>query len=69
MKEEWEPNGAWIGVVEIPAGMRDDFYGRLNEKTKGTRRRSSSRISCFGASMEGKVFKPIRICMKMWSNE
>lgn len=35
MKEEWEPNGSWIGVVEIPAGMRDDFYGRLNEKTKG----------------------------------
>lgn len=35
IKEEWEPNGSWIGVVEIPAGMRDDFYGRLNEKTKG----------------------------------
>jgi ribosome maturation protein Sdo1 len=21
--------------VEIPAGMRDDFYAKLNEKTKG----------------------------------
>lgn len=34
-KEEWQPNGSWIGVVELPAGMRDDFLGRLNEKTKG----------------------------------
>lgn len=34
-KEEWQPNGSWIGVVELPAGMRDDFLGRLNERTKG----------------------------------
>ncbi len=35
LREEWQANGSWIGVVEIPAGMRDDFYGKLNEKTKG----------------------------------
>ncbi len=34
-KEEWQQNGSWIGVVELPAGMRDDFLGRLNERTKG----------------------------------
>jgi ribosome maturation protein SDO1 len=34
-KEEWQKDGSWIGVVEIPAGMRDDFYAKLNEKTKG----------------------------------
>ena len=34
-KEEWQTNGSWIGIVEIPAGMRDDFYAKLNEKTKG----------------------------------
>ena len=34
-KEEWQSNGSWIGVVEIPAGLRDDFYAKLNEKTKG----------------------------------
>ncbi|MDD1765561.1 MAG: ribosome assembly factor SBDS [Methanomassiliicoccales archaeon] len=34
-KEEWQPNGSWIGVIELPAGMRDDFLGRLNERTKG----------------------------------
>ena len=37
----WVVDDAWIpsllirDIVEIPAGMRDDFYGRLNEKTKG----------------------------------
>ncbi len=34
-KEEWQPNGSWIGVVELPAGMRDDFLNRINERTKG----------------------------------
>ncbi len=35
IKEEWQPNGAWIGVVEIPGGMQTDFLERLSEKTKG----------------------------------
>ncbi|MCX6651134.1 MAG: ribosome assembly factor SBDS [Methanomassiliicoccales archaeon] len=35
-KEEWQKNGDWIGVVEIPAGMRDDLFNRLNHKTHGT---------------------------------
>jgi ribosome maturation protein SDO1 len=34
-KEEWQSNGNWIGVVELPAGMRDDFLGKLAERTKG----------------------------------
>jgi ribosome maturation protein SDO1 len=34
-REEWQKNGDWIGVLEIPAGMRDDLYARLNERTKG----------------------------------
>lgn len=34
-KQEWQPDGSWIGVVELPAGMRDDFLSRLNEKTHG----------------------------------
>ncbi len=34
-KEEWQANGSWIGVVEIPAGMQNDLYEKLNEKTKG----------------------------------
>ncbi|MEM2943353.1 MAG: ribosome assembly factor SBDS [Methanomassiliicoccales archaeon] len=34
-KEEWQANGSWIGVIELPAGMRDEFLNRLNEKTRG----------------------------------
>ncbi|OPX60158.1 MAG: hypothetical protein A4E30_01175 [Methanomassiliicoccales archaeon PtaB.Bin215] len=35
IKEEWQKNGDWIGVVEIPAGLRDDLFNRLNSKTHG----------------------------------
>ena len=35
LKEEWSPAGAWIGVVEMPAGMQTEFFDRLNAKTKG----------------------------------
>ncbi len=35
LKEEWQPNGSWIGVVEMPAGMQTEFLERLNAKTKG----------------------------------
>jgi len=35
LKEEWSPSGAWIGVVEMPAGMQTEFLERLNAKTKG----------------------------------
>jgi len=35
VKEEWSPTGAWIGVVEMPAGLQTDFLERLNAKTKG----------------------------------
>ncbi|NLK25456.1 MAG: ribosome assembly factor SBDS [Euryarchaeota archaeon] len=34
-KEEWQSGGSWIGVVELPAGMRDDFLDKLNERTRG----------------------------------
>jgi ribosome maturation protein SDO1 len=35
LKEEWSPAGAWIGVVEMPAGMQTEFFDRINAKTKG----------------------------------
>ncbi|MCK4937563.1 MAG: ribosome assembly factor SBDS [Methanosarcinales archaeon] len=35
-KEEWQKDGSWIGVVTIPAGMQDDFFGVVNHLTKGT---------------------------------
>lgn len=35
LREEWQSSGAWIGVVEMPAGMQTEFLDRLNAKTKG----------------------------------
>ncbi|MBA3045285.1 MAG: ribosome assembly factor SBDS [Candidatus Thermoplasmatota archaeon] len=35
-KEEWTSDGSWVGVVEIPAGLQQDLFDRLNEKTKGS---------------------------------
>lgn len=34
-KEEWQQDGSWIGIVEMPAGMQGDFFERLGHKTKG----------------------------------
>jgi ribosome maturation protein SDO1 len=35
MREEWQPDGSWIAVVEIPGGMQESFYQKLNELTHG----------------------------------
>ena len=35
IREAWQNNGSWIGVVKIPAGMQDDFYALANRLTKG----------------------------------
>lgn len=35
-REEWQPDGGWIGVLTFPAGMQDDFYDLVNEVTSGT---------------------------------
>jgi ribosome maturation protein SDO1 len=34
-REEWQPDGSWIGVIEFPAGMQDDFYDLVNELSAG----------------------------------
>jgi ribosome maturation protein SDO1 len=34
-RQEWQKDGSWVGVVEIPAGVRMDLMDRLNSKTKG----------------------------------
>ncbi len=34
-KEEWQRDGSWIGMVRIPAGVQDEFFERLNSRTKG----------------------------------
>ncbi|MEM4782160.1 MAG: ribosome assembly factor SBDS [Halalkalicoccus sp.] len=35
-REEWQNDGSWVGVVEFPAGMQNDFYDLVNEHTSGT---------------------------------
>ena len=34
-REEWQPDGSWIGVVTFPAGLQNDFYDVVNEHTSG----------------------------------
>ena len=34
-REAWQNNGAWIGVVQIPAGKQTEFYALINRLTKG----------------------------------
>jgi ribosome maturation protein SDO1 len=35
LKEEWQQDGSWVAVVEIPGGMQDNFYQKLSELTHG----------------------------------
>lgn len=35
IKEEWQQDGSWIAVVEIPGGLQDGFYQKLSELTHG----------------------------------
>ncbi|MFQ6012333.1 MAG: ribosome assembly factor SBDS [Thermoplasmata archaeon] len=35
LQEEWQPDGSWIGVVEVAAGLQAEFLDRLNERTHG----------------------------------
>ena len=34
-REEWQADGSWVGVLTFPAGMQNDFYGRVNEVSSG----------------------------------
>jgi len=34
-KEEWQKDGSWIGVVEMPAGMQTEFLEKISNKTHG----------------------------------
>lgn len=34
-KEEWQQDGSWIAVVEIPGGLQDNFHQKMSEITGG----------------------------------
>ncbi len=35
LEEQWMGDGAWSGIVEIPAGVQTELYEKLNARTKG----------------------------------
>ena len=35
LKEEWSSNGSYISLIEIPAGIQQEVYDRLNNLTHG----------------------------------
>lgn len=34
-REEWQKDGSWVGVIEMPAGMQSEFFDELNRRTHG----------------------------------
>jgi ribosome maturation protein SDO1 len=35
LEEQWLGDGAWSGIIEIPAGVQTELYEKLNARTKG----------------------------------
>lgn len=35
IKEEWQKDGSWIGIIEMPAGLQTEFFERISNKTHG----------------------------------
>lgn len=35
VREEWQNDGSWVALVEMPAGLRDEFLDELNKLTHG----------------------------------
>jgi len=35
MKEEWQKDGSYIAVMNIPGGLEEEFYQKVNALTKG----------------------------------
>ncbi|MBD3361537.1 ribosome assembly factor SBDS [Candidatus Woesearchaeota archaeon] len=36
LKESWNSDGSWTGLIEIPGGMEQELYDKLNNITHGT---------------------------------
>ena len=35
LREEWQTNGNWVAVIELPGGMESDLYDKLNKICHG----------------------------------
>ncbi len=36
LNESWQNDGSWLALVEIPAGMQNEFFDAINKITQGT---------------------------------
>lgn len=36
LSEEWQSDGSWLCVIEVPAGLEVEFYDKLNSETQGS---------------------------------
>jgi ribosome maturation protein SDO1 len=36
IREEWSPDGSWLGTVEMPAGLYGPFIEKIGKLTQGT---------------------------------
>jgi ribosome maturation protein SDO1 len=34
-REEWQKDGSWICVLDLPAGIVEEFFDKLNQLTHG----------------------------------
>ncbi len=35
LREEWQTNGYWVGVIEMPGGLEEEFYEKINSVCHG----------------------------------
>ena len=35
LRDQWQRDGSWVAVVEIPGGLEEDFYSKLNALCHG----------------------------------
>ena len=35
IKEDWQQDGSWVAVVEMPGGLEEDFYSKVNSMCHG----------------------------------
>ena len=35
LREDWQTDGSWVAVIEMPGGLENDFYDKINKLTHG----------------------------------
>jgi len=36
LREDWQTDGSWVAVIEMPGGLENDFYDKINKLTHGS---------------------------------